>query len=225
MAAVCGQPSPTPEEQQTMCDLHEQGYSVREIARVTGWAKATVSRYLRIMGADTDRSKTAEATAARVRKMDERRIDLAEMLMDDAFSLQHRTWDKYEMVVSSAEGPQTVHLTEPPLREQADAVKALSLTVDTIDRLTGKIGTDEAANAKNVLTNLVHGLVQLVGPADGLSEHDRDHDYDITTDPEESKGGTATADGEPDFVWADCDCEGDCDCGEVDDDTDGQVGD
>lgn len=171
------------EERAEMLDLHEKGYSVREIARTTGWSKAAVSRHLASMGADTDRSLTAEATAARVRKIQEQKLDLAEKLMTDSFDWRHRAWDEYIVVVAGPEGPSTIHMDEPPLRDQESAAKALAATVNTVDQLLNGIGNDEAAQSKNVLTNLVDGLAQLIGSDDGLGELDRDHDYDINDDP------------------------------------------
>lgn len=185
---------PTAQDRKKMLDLHEKGYSVREIARRVGWSKAAVSRNLSRMGADTDRSQTAEATAARVRKIQERRVELAEKLMEDAFDWRHRIWDEYTLVIPGPEGVEHVRLDEPPLKEQSDGQKALDSTIASIDRLLEGIGNDEADDAKAVLVNLVEGLAELVGDEDGLGELDKDHDYNIADDPDQQpvdmSGGT-----------------------------------
>lgn len=178
--------APVPiEARREMLRLHEEGYSIREIAQEVGWANSTVSRYLRMAGADTDRSRTAEATAARVRKIQERKVDLAEELMDDSFSWRHRIWSEYTHVVNSSEGPTTVDLDEPPLSEQASGAKALDITINTVDRLLEGIGDSGVDDAKNVLGNLLEGLASLVSADDGLSDGDQDGDYDIMLDPDQ----------------------------------------
>lgn len=178
---------PTALDRQKMWDLHADGYSIREIAREVQFAPATVSRYLSKMGADTDRSQTAEATAARVRKLRERRVNLAEALMEDAFSIRHRVWDKYLMVVNTPEGVDTIDLPEPPLPEQGHGIKSLDITVATIDRLLSGVDNDESEAAKSALDDIINGMNKLIeesGDA-GLGERDQDSDYNIHDDPDQ----------------------------------------
>lgn len=180
-------PSPTPDDRNLMWDLHQQGYSHREISREVGFAPATISRYLRLMGADTDRSLTAEATAARVRKLAEKRVNLAESLMEDAFSMQHRVWDKYSQYINTAEGAELVHLEEPPLQDQNHGIKALETLVKTVDTLLDGVDTGDQDQAKNALDEIMAGLTELVGKHsdEGVGDLDQDTDYDIATDPEQ----------------------------------------
>lgn len=211
------QSEPTAEDRQAMLDLHAQGYSVREIGRRVGWSHATVGRHLNRMGCDMDRSQTAEATAARVNRLNERRIELAEALFEDALSMRSRVWDEYVVVTSGPEGPAKVHLDEPPLKEQADGIKALHTTIDTIDRLLDGASNPEADAAKNVIMGIFTGLAEMLNSDDDSGDpDDHDHDYDIATDPNEQKD-TGPADGEDDYVWVDCDCEDldACECEEV----------
>ena len=178
-----------------MLTLREEGHSVRSIARILNFDPGTISRQLRKAGADTDRSQTAEATAARMAIINAKRLALAEALIEDAESMRERVWDKYQLVANSPAGPVTVNLDEPPLKEQSDGMKAVNVTIDTIDRLLDGAHIETKDNAKNVLTDLVHGLAKFITHDVGLTIDDRDHDYDITTDPDEQpdpQGGTDT---------------------------------
>lgn len=182
-----GLPSPTAEQQKEMLDLHEDGYSVRQIAKRIGFSHATVSRYLSRMGADTDRSKTAEATAARVRKIQEEKLKLAEKLMKDAESMRERNWEPYSQYISTAEGLELVHMDEPPLQDQGYGVKSVDTMVATVERLTSGIDTGDENAAKSALDNIMEGLTELVSKYsdEGVGELDKDHDYDIATDPDQ----------------------------------------
>lgn len=191
-------PSPTDDDQLAMLELHKQGLSVRKIAKEIGWSFSTVSKYLSILGADTDRSLTAEATAARSRKLAERRIGLAEGLMDSAESMHERVWDEYEQVVTSPEGPKRIKTDEPPLREQADGIKAIDTYIGTIDRLLAGSTNPDTDAAKNVVLGIFEGLGNIINTAGadaGLDDGDKDHDYDIRTDPDQQVN-TAPAPGE-----------------------------
>lgn len=189
----------TYEERAHMLQLHEDGLSYREISQILNRSTATISRYLQRMGADTQRAQTAEATAARMRKMQERRMDLAEKLLGDAESLRDRVWSEYVIVAQSPEGPVQTLLDEPPLREQADGYKAIASAINTVDTLLDGTGNDGAAEAKNVLTNIFEGLAKMVNPTTGADERDNDHDYDIRLDPNEQPADTPVLDDEDDL--------------------------
>ena len=210
------QSEPTAADKQAMLDLHAQGYSVREIGRRVGWNHATVGRHLNRMGADMDRSQTAEATAARVRKLNERRVALAEALFEDALSMRNRVWDEYVVVTNGPEGPDKVLLDEPPLKEQADGIKALHTTIDTIDRLLDGASNPEADAAKNVIMGIFDGLSKMFATDTdaGVDPDDRDHDYDIADDPNENKRDDDEGDDDGDTLWVDCGCDDPdtCDC-------------
>lgn len=197
------------EEVGRFVDLHAQGYSVRAIARECGRGYTTVSHHLNRMGCDVDRSQTAEATAARVRVINEQRLDRAEQLMSDIASLQERVWDEYIVVANSPDGPAKVLLDEPPLKEQADGYRAIQAMARTVDELIAAASGDTATeDAKNVLMGIFEGLAAIIHdtPAD---PNDADHDYDITDDPDENK--PTDDDG---MMWVDCDCDNPdtCDC-------------
>lgn len=171
---------------ETMFDMHKRGYSTRAIAKEIGVSHSSVSRHLSRLGADTDRSQTAEATAARVRILQGRRIDLAEKLFEDAISMRERVWDSYEMVGNSPEGPVRTTLDEPPLKEQSDGVKSIESLISTVDKLMeGAASNNDVEDAKNVLMTIANGLAKAVQGDTGLGELDRDHDYDIREDPDQ----------------------------------------
>lgn len=167
--------------------LHEEGHPVRAIARQTGWSHATVSRHLTRMGADTDRAGTTEATTARIRVLNAQRLDRAEDLMRDIEDLRHRIWDRYDVVVSGPDGPATVHLDEPPLKEQADGFRAIEAMVRTINTLIDSIGDDAADEGKSTINRLFASLTALVDSTGlGRDPQDQDHDYDIADDEDQA---------------------------------------
>lgn len=175
---------------QRMLNLHEEGHSVRQIAKQLRLAPSTVSTHLRNTGADTNRALTATATAARLAKINEKKMALAERAMETAFVLEERITDEYDMPITTEEGVEWVTLPEPLLKEQLDGARAVESLVKTVDTLTAKIADPGIHAAENVLKNLVGGLVALVNSDapnedSGLSPEDRDHDYDISTDPKE----------------------------------------
>lgn len=186
------------EDKAKMLELYEDGHSVRSVARIMGRSTSTVSRHLHRMGADTDRSLTAEATAARVRKLQEKRLDIAEKLMDDVESMRDRTWSRYELVTPGPDGASVTVLDEPPLRDQSDGVRAIQSMVTTIDTLLEGTGTDNSGEAKNVLMNIFEGLAKVITDGTGVDERDRDHDYDIAEDPDEQAVAFGTPDKEED---------------------------
>lgn len=175
---------------QRMLNLHEEGHGVRQIAKQLHLAPSTVSTHLRNAGADTNRTLTATATAARLAKINEKKMALAERAMETAFVLEERITDEYDMPITTEEGVEWVTLPEPLLKEQLDGARAVESLVKTVDTLTAKIADPGIHAAENVLKNLVGGLVALVNSDapnedSGLSPEDRDHDYDISTDPKE----------------------------------------
>lgn len=197
-------------------DLHAQGYSVRSIARECGRGYTTVGRHLNRMGCDTDRSQTAEATAARVRVVNARRLDRAEQLMEDMASLQERIWEPYVVVANGPDGPARVHLDEPPLKEQADGYRAIQAMARTVDELIAAASGDTGADAaKNLLTGIFDGL-KAIADAAPADPDDRDHDYDIAHDPNERAGADVQDD--DGMMWVDCDCTdlNACECEDVD---------
>lgn len=175
---------------QRMLNLHEEGNGVRQIAKQLHLSPSTVSTHLRNAGADTNRAATAEATAARLAKINEKKMALAERAMETAFVLEERITDEYDMPITTEEGVEWVTLPEPLLKEQLDGARAVESLVKTVDTLTSKIADPGIHAVENVLKNLVGGLATLVnsgtpGEDTGLSPEDRDHDYDINTDPKE----------------------------------------
>lgn len=191
--------------QRRIVELHDEGNSVRQIAKILTLSPSTVSIYLRKAGADTNRSATAEATAARLAIINAKKMVLAEQAMETAFIMHERITDEYDMPFTVEDGVEWVTLSEPLLKEQLDGARAVESLIKTVDTLTAKIADPGIHNAQNVLKNLVSGLVGLVNSDapnedSGLSPEDRDHEYDISTDPKEHP----TINDDDDYCDEDC---------------------
>lgn len=143
--------------------MHEDGASFLTIAHKFNIGKSTVSRYLRERNADIDRSRTHEATVARVRKIQAERVELAEQLMQDVALIRDRIWSEYKYHMSTPAGAVEVVSDEPPLREQADGLRAIPALVRAIDDLTAGVDEGESiGESKAAITQLMDNLAKVV---------------------------------------------------------------
>lgn len=143
--------------------MHEEGDSFLTIAKKMNIAKSSVSRYLRERNADVDRSRTHEATVARVRKLQAERVALAEKLMEDVALIRDRVWSEYSYHMSTPSGAVEVTTPEPPLREQADGLRAIPMLVKAIDDLTAGVDQGESiGESKAAITQLMENLSKAV---------------------------------------------------------------
>ena len=175
------------EQKQQVLDLHDQGHSYRQIAREIGISHATVATIIRKAGKPTNAAATAEATRARMARLNEKRLAHAEMLAEQIDDMAHRIWNEYEIYVNGPEGAERVVMAEPPLKEQADGYKGMQAMVNMIDTLQATLDTgDDTEHAKSLLAQLQQGFEQVValaGPDNDPLNYDSD--YNIDTDPDQ----------------------------------------
>lgn len=152
-------PKLTPEIKQAIEDYRDEGRSMREIAQLTGVSHQSVSMYLRSIGADTSAAQTHAAVQARMRQTQARRLDFAERVLDHMDDLFDRMNSPYDQVVSTPNGVEIVTLPEPPLRVQADALKAFQTQVRMLDRLLqGQISPKESQTLQSTLSRIAEKL-------------------------------------------------------------------
>ncbi|WP_067470135.1 helix-turn-helix domain-containing protein [Actinomadura macra] len=72
------------EDRRRVADLHARGLSRNAIAREIGRSMSTVSKLAKEAGLTFDRRRTAMATAARQEDAKARRVELANLALDDA---------------------------------------------------------------------------------------------------------------------------------------------
>lgn len=179
----------TDEQKAQVKRLHADGLSYREIAREVGIAHSTVGHILRVAGIPTDGTSTLEANRARVARMNAKRMEHAEILMEHLADMETRIWDQYEMYLNAPDGPQKVVMEEPPLKEQADGYKSIQSIVASMDSLLAAVDTgDGVEGAKNLLRDLHASLkivVEQAGPDTDPKNYDSD--YSVHTDPEQQE--------------------------------------
>ena len=175
------------EQKQQVLELHDQDYSYRQIAREIGISHATVGTIIRQSGRPTNAAATAEATRARMARLNAKRLAHAEMLTEQIDDMAHRIWDEYEIYMNGPQGAERVVMAEPPLKEQADGYKGMQAMVNMIDTLQAALDTgDDTEHAKSLLTQLQQGFEQVVAIAgDDNDPLNYDSDYSIHTDPEQ----------------------------------------
>ena len=176
-----------------MIDLYNEGSSVRDVADETGFSPSTVSTHLRRAGVTNRRAhQTAEAIEANRRAANARRLDQVLESQDDAELLRSRLWEPIDVVVQGVNGAETIRLAEPPIKDQAAALRAITAARLADHKLLEAMEDqgNSAQAAASVLTSIFEGLGALFAqdPNAGLSPADQDHDYDIATDPDEQPG-------------------------------------
>ena len=152
----------TPEQKAEIIRLcAEDDLSVRAIAEQVGVSASTVSRAARAAGikfSDERLARTKEATATRVRRVREDRLDLAERLLADAFRTRARMWAEHKFYERGADGLMLVTLPMPSIKEQRDGYHTIQAQVDAHDKLMAGIDYEDDDNRKNLMSDLMQSL-------------------------------------------------------------------
>ena len=90
----------TDEQKKQVLELYDDDYSYRQIAREIGISHATVGTIIRKSGRKTNSAATAEATRARMTRLNAKRLAHAEMLTEQIGDMAHRIWNEYEIYVN-----------------------------------------------------------------------------------------------------------------------------
>lgn len=131
-----------------LADIQARQLSRNAIARKHHVSPGTVSNIAKAAHVTDafDRSKTENATRARVFDAKAARARLIEDLYGDAQRLRARAWEPYTQIVSGPAGPELVTTKLPPLRDQQAGYTALAICVDKALKLEA-IDSDQGTEA------------------------------------------------------------------------------
>lgn len=139
-------------------DIRAGELSRNEIARKHGISTGSVTNIAKRAGLTTafDRAATARAHAARVadqRALRSQRLEALGRLADDMVA---RSFERYAVVANGPDGPETVYLPKPPLREAEAAGRTMRSWLDAqvmIER--HEAGTAETETARSTLAGIL----------------------------------------------------------------------
>ncbi|TDD25001.1 helix-turn-helix domain-containing protein [Actinomadura sp. KC06] len=148
--------------------LHAQGLNRNAIAREIGRAQSTVSKIAAELGLNFDRSRTREATKAKVADAKARRAQLASDLLDDAAELRKQLWQPCTLVkIGGKDNVATEHpLGQPLFEDQLKIVQATGLAAERHARLVELDRDDGNSEVASLLGNLLGGLQAKHGTGD-----------------------------------------------------------
>lgn len=139
--------------------LHDDGLSASAIARKLNVSKSTISRWAKADGISFDRTKTAEATAAKSIDLAAARTRLAEKMADRAEKLLDSLDDQY--LVYSFGGKENEYnehlLDKPPVEVIRTAVTTAGITFDKLTRIVEK--DVDITGAQSVVQSLEAGIL------------------------------------------------------------------
>lgn len=139
--------------------LHGEGLSASAIARKLGVHASTVSRWAKAEGLSFDRSKTAEATAAKSIDLAAARTRLAEKMAARAEQLLDSLDGTY--LVYSFGGRDNTYsehtLDKPPVEVVRNAVTTAGITFDKLTRIVEK--DPDVSGAASVVQSLEAGIL------------------------------------------------------------------
>lgn len=141
-----------------MRSLHDDGLSASAIARKLNVSKSTISRWAKADGISFDRTKTAEATAAKSIDLAAARTRLAEKMADRAEKLLYSLDDQY--LVYNFGGKVNEYnehlLDKPPVEVIRTAVTMAGITFDKLTRIVER--DPDVAGAESAVRALQAGL-------------------------------------------------------------------
>lgn len=180
-----------PEDSERMAEMYREGMSTRAIARELGLSATTVSRYLGREVVATRTEGVEAAVRARVAVLKDRLARNAVETLDDVANLRDRLYERCEVAMNGPEGVSVVELSEPPISDVAQALRASATAVGGVQRVLERLDTGDDGAAGSVVDDLVNGLRALFsgesgseGVDLGRDPRDYDGDYDIQKDPE-----------------------------------------
>lgn len=156
-------PPVTDEERAEIRRLHAEGCGRNEIARQIGRGTRTVSVVAADLGLSFDRTRTEEATRARMADLAERRTILAEALQGDAERLTEQVWQP--AVVFNFGGKDNTYekreVPEPPAADKRQLMQAAATAIDRSLRLVPPAEDGGAEAGRSMVGQLMTGLTSL----------------------------------------------------------------
>lgn len=139
--------------------LHSEGLSASAIARKLGVHASTVSRWAKADGLSFDRSKTAEATAAKSIDLAAGRTRLAEKMLQRAEEALDELDKPY--IVFSFGGRDNIYnehmLERPPIEVKRNVLTMAGITFDKLTRIVEK--DPDVTGAHSVVASLEAGIL------------------------------------------------------------------
>lgn len=163
-----GQPQRRPrteEEKAEILRLHALGHGRNEIMRITGFGAKAITTTVHNAGLSFARADmTAEATEARRRDLEVRRINLALALTADAERLREQVWEP--STVFAFGGRENTfaseELEEPPPADKRALLAAAGMAIDRSLRLVPPKAGTGADEALSMLGSLAAGIARVV---------------------------------------------------------------
>lgn len=139
--------------------LQTDGLSASAIARELGVAKSTISRWAKADGLSFDRSKTAEATAAKTIDLAAGRTRLAEKMLAESEAMLDSINNPYR--VYSFGGRDNVYtekvLDSAPVEVRRNVITTAAITFDKLSRIVER--DPDVSGAQSIVASLEAGIL------------------------------------------------------------------
>lgn len=153
----------TDEDRERVRELHALGLGRNEIAREMNRGTRTVSVIAAALNLTFDRTRTEEATRARMADLAEKRAILAEALTDDALRLTQQMWQP--TVIYNFGGKDNTYASrdvpEPPAADKRQLMTAAGVALDRSLRLVPVVDDAATDAARSMLGSLAEGIRRL----------------------------------------------------------------
>ena len=150
----------TDDEKDRIVQLGADGHGVRDISRAMGYAPSTISRVLKEHGLNTatpeGQAQTLKARAKRLESIKQRRLELAEMLINDAFTMRARMHAPHHYYERGPEGLVLVEEPLPPIREQKAGYETIAKQLEAHDKLMAIVGDNTETDRNSVMVTLLN---------------------------------------------------------------------
>ncbi|WP_371538403.1 hypothetical protein OG210_21930 [Streptomyces sp. NBC_00466] len=161
----------SPEDEETLRQLHRDSVSRNDIARQMGWSVGTITNHARRLGLDFDRSATRAAVEARQVDLKEQRQQAQQRLMDFFNRQLNRAQGQYRLTGFDHVGQFVAQLVpEPPAKETKDLTTAAMQALNGALKLAQVDAESDTDKAKAALGSLGNALSAIYGGADDYRE-------------------------------------------------------
>ncbi|GAA2772869.1 helix-turn-helix domain-containing protein [Saccharopolyspora taberi] len=149
----------TDTERARVRELHEQGKTRNDIAKLMGRSPGTVTVIARELGLSFDRSATAAATEAKQRDNRARRAELVDRLYTRAERvLETLEADEYRFTATTINGIETERLGHVPAQDERHLSSSISTHLTTAAKLEAIDADGQAEAARSMLGSLAEAL-------------------------------------------------------------------
>lgn len=153
----------TDDQRQRVIDLHGQGLSRNDIARLAGVSAGTVTNVCKANDLTFDRSSTEKATRARVADNKARRAAIVDRLYRRSESILTRLEaGTFTYRMMGPAGSEKVHDEDPPADAERSLATSIGIYLDKAAKLEDydKSAVDQSSGAVSVIDKLMSGFAQ-----------------------------------------------------------------